>query len=288
MNAIATQHHQAVKISSFQELMRFSEIAAESGMVPKDYAGRPGAILIAVQMGSELGLSPMQAIQNIAVVNGRPSVWGDALLGLVKASPVCDDVIETIEGEGDRMTAICVAKRKGKSPVESRFSVQDAQNANLWTKPGPWKQYPKRMLQMRARGFALRDAFPDVLRGLITSEEAYDIPQDDFRSSVSRQNVVDATPRREARQQIKEERPVDYVELFTSRLNGCSDTGCVLALEKKWEETQGKAIEVGRPISDQALADVAELFADRYGVLLEQERQKADEDASVPAEEMPE
>jgi len=285
MNAVTTMqgHAPAIQINSFNELMRFAEIAAGSGMVPKDYAGRPGAILIAVQMGSELGLSPMQAIQNIAVVNGRPSVWGDALLGLVKASPVCDDVVETLEGEGDKMTAICVAKRKGKSPVEARFSVQDAKDAGLWSKPGPWKQYSKRMLQMRARGFALRDAFPDVLRGLITAEEAADIPQDDFRKSVSNQKPADVTPQR---QQIQEERPVDYVAFFTSRLKACSDTGCILTLEKKWEQTQAKARDAGRPISEEVLADVTDLFADRYGVLHEQERQQADDDAKVPAEEM--
>ncbi|MFT8980094.1 hypothetical protein [Gluconobacter oxydans] len=286
MNAVTTTqgHAPAIQISSFSELMRFAEIAAGSGMVPKDYVGKPAAILIAVQMGSELGLAPMQSMQNIAVINGRPSVWGDALLGLVKASPVCDDVVETLEGEGDRVTAICVAKRKGKSPVEARFSVQDAKDAGLWSKPGPWKQYSKRMLQMRARGFALRDAFPDVLRGLITAEEAADIPQDDFRKSVSNQGPTDVTPKR---QQIQEERPVDHVAFFTSRLKGCSDTGCVIALEKKWEETQKKARDAGRPVSEQVLADVTDLFADRYGALYEQERQQADDDAKVPAEEMP-
>ncbi|MDE7540404.1 recombinase family protein [Gluconobacter sphaericus] len=286
MNAVTTTqgHAPAIQISSFNELMRFAEIAAGSGMVPKDYMGKPSAILIAVQMGSELGLAPMQSMQNIAVINGRPSVWGDALLGLVKASPVCDDVVETLEGEGDKMTAICVAKRKGKAPVEARFSVQDAKDAGLWSKPGPWKQYPKRMLQMRARGFALRDAFPDVLRGLITAEEAGDIPQDDFRSSVSGQKPTDVTPKR---QQIQEERPVDYVEFFTNRLKSCADTGCVLALEKKWEQTQNKAREAGKVIAPEVLADVTDLFADRYGVLHEQERQQADANAEVPAEEMP-
>jgi len=286
MNAVTTTqgHAPAIQISSFNELMRFAEIAAGSGMVPKDYMGKPSAILIAVQMGSELGLAPMQSMQNIAVINGRPSVWGDALLGLVKASPVCDDVVETLEGEGDKMTAICVAMRKGKAPVEARFSVQDAKDAGLWSKPGPWKQYPKRMLQMRSRGFALRDAFPDVLRGLITAEEAGDIPQDDFRSSVSAQKPTDVTPKR---QQIQEERPVDYVEFFTNRLKACADTGCVLALEKKWEQTQAKARDAGRPISEEVLADVTDLFADRYGVLHEQERQQADANAEVPAEEMP-
>jgi hypothetical protein len=57
-----------------------------------------------------------------------------------------------------------------------QFSVTDAKKAQLWGKGGPWSQYARRMLQMRARGFALRDAFPDVLRGLITAEEAQDYP----------------------------------------------------------------------------------------------------------------
>lgn len=171
-------HASPLNPSNFGELIRFADIASKSGMVPKDYSNRPQAIVIACQMGAELGLAPMQSLQNIAVINGRPSVWGDTLLALVKASPVCDDVIETIEGEGDSLVATCTAKRRGKEPVVARFSMADARSAGLAGKVGPWKQYPKRMLQMRARGFALRDAFPDVLRGLITAEEALDIPSD--------------------------------------------------------------------------------------------------------------
>lgn len=171
-------HASPLNPSNFGELIRFADIASKSGMVPKDYSNRPQAIVIACQMGAELGLAPMQSLQNIAVINGRPSVWGDTLLALVKASPVCDDVIETIEGDGDSMVATCTAKRRGKEPVVARFSMADARSAGLAGKVGPWKQYPKRMLQMRARGFALRDAFPDVLRGLITAEEALDIPSD--------------------------------------------------------------------------------------------------------------
>lgn len=70
--------------------------------------------------------------------------------------------------------AVCIAKRHGSSPVTARFSVMDAKRAGLWTKAGPWQTYPRRMLQMRARSFALRDAFPDVLKGLISVEEALD------------------------------------------------------------------------------------------------------------------
>lgn len=174
--AAPSLHASPLNPRSFQELMHFAEIASTSGMVPTDYAGKPGAIVIACQMGAELGLAPMQSLQNIAVINGRPSVWGDTLLALVRASPVCDDVVERIEGTGDGMVAICVATRKGKQPVEGRFSMAEARTAGLANKTGPWKTYPRRMLQMRARGFALRDAFPDVLRGLITAEEAQDMP----------------------------------------------------------------------------------------------------------------
>jgi hypothetical protein len=122
----------------------------------------------------------MQALQNIAVINGKPSVYGDAAMALVQASPVCEDIEEYFDGEGTpNPVAVCVAKRKGRKPVVAKFSVEDAKRAGLWGKQGPWQAYPKRMMQMRARGFALRDAFPDVLKGLITAEEAQDDPTEE-------------------------------------------------------------------------------------------------------------
>jgi hypothetical protein len=159
------------------EAMQFSETLAASSMVPRQYQGKPQDILVCVQWGLELGLAPMQALQNIAVINGKPSVYGDAAMALVQASSVCEDVQEFFEGEGTaNPIAVCIAKRRGRTPVTVRFSVEDAKRAGLWGKQGPWTQYPKRMMAMRARGFALRDAFADVLKGLITAEEAQDYP----------------------------------------------------------------------------------------------------------------
>lgn len=178
MNAISHREAAApaIRPQSFLELERFAQLAAKSDFVPKDYRGRPDNVMVAIQMGSELGLAPMQSLQNISVINGRPSVWGDAMLALCRRSPLCEDVQETSEGEGDNLTAICLVRRKGASPVIVPFSVADAKKAGLWGKQGPWQQYPHRMLQLRARGFALRDAFPDLLRGLMSAEEAGDIP----------------------------------------------------------------------------------------------------------------
>lgn len=156
--------------TSLKEAMDYAKIIAESELVPKDYKGKPGNVLVAVQMGMEVGLKPLQAIQNIAVINGRPSLWGDAMLALVRAHPAFESIIE----EQSETEAVCTVKRKSEPEKTLRFSMDDAKKAGLSGKDGPWRNYPKRMLQMRARGFALRDTFPDVLKGLSMAEEARD------------------------------------------------------------------------------------------------------------------
>lgn len=165
-------------LATFDDAFRFAKMVSQSEFAPKDFKGKAESCLLAIQHGSEVGLSPMQSLQSIAVINGRPTIWGDAALALVQSSPVCEYVREYLEGEGDNLTAVCEAKRQGyPSPSVSRFSVADAKKAGLWGKSGPWAQYPQRMLALRARGFALRNAFADALRGLITAEEARDYPQ---------------------------------------------------------------------------------------------------------------
>ncbi len=165
-------------LTTFDDAFRFAAMVAKSDFAPKDFRGKPESCLLAIQHGSEIGLSPMQSLQNIACINGRPAIWGDAALAVAMASPVCEYVREQIDGDGEAMVATCEAKRRGyEKPTVARFSVADAKKAGLWGKSGPWTQYPRRMLQLRARGFALRDAFPDVLKGLVTAEEAQDYPQ---------------------------------------------------------------------------------------------------------------
>lgn len=156
---------------NFEQALTFSGYLAESDMVPKDFKGKPGNCLIAMQWGAELGLKPLQSLQNLAVINGRPALWGDAVIALVLSSPVCEYVNEDDDGE----TATCRVKRKGGQEQVRTFSMEDAKRAGLAGKQGPWMQYPKRMRQMRARAFALRDVFPDVLRGMAVAEELQDM-----------------------------------------------------------------------------------------------------------------
>lgn len=143
----------------------------------------PHLALIMVQAGAELGLTPIWSLANIMVVNGRPSVWGDAFLGILMAHPDFEDIIETEEGmfPNDDYTSVCTLKRRGRHPVTRRFSIKDAKIAGLWQKrgkdgsPTPWVTFPKRMMQMRVRSWAGRDGFADALRGLGVVEEQRDI-----------------------------------------------------------------------------------------------------------------
>jgi len=173
-NAVTTRN--SLVPTTLSEAMQFSDVLSKSIMVPREYQGKPANVLVAVQWGMELGLAPMQALQNIAVINGKPSIYGDALLAMVRADHRCLGVKEYLDGE----TAVCLITRSHNNgdfeEIERKFSVDDAKRAGLWGKQGPWKQYPQRMLQMRARSLAIRDGFPDVIKGLISVEEAQDMP----------------------------------------------------------------------------------------------------------------
>lgn len=159
--------------TNYEQFMTLANMMAESDFVPKDYRGKPGNCAIAMQWGAEIGLKPLQALQNIAAINGRPSLWGDAMLALVRSSGLLEYIHEEAAPDG---TAVCRVKRKGEPLEQVRtFSDADATLAGLAGKSGPWQTNPARMKQMRARAFALRDVFTDVLRGMASAEEQRDI-----------------------------------------------------------------------------------------------------------------
>lgn len=176
--------NQGIILSNFDDLVRFANAVAESGLAPANMKSAQ-AIAVAIQMGLEVGLTPMAALQNVAVVNGRPTLWGDAQLAVCRGSGEMDEFQEFFEVGGQRVarrptelsddvTAVCRVVRRGIECVET-FSVADAKKAKLWGKQGPWSQYPHRMLKYRARGFALRDTFGDRLRGFRSAEEMGDV-----------------------------------------------------------------------------------------------------------------
>lgn len=138
-----------------------------------------------ISYGKSLNMSPKLALTNTMIVNGNMTIWGDALPAVIYQSGLMEYKEETFDAT--TMTAICTIKRKDMSKPETRtFSMEDAKIAGLWGK-NVWAKYPKRMLQQRARTYAFRDIFPDVLQGMITTEEAQEIANnDDVISSYSK------------------------------------------------------------------------------------------------------
>jgi hypothetical protein len=152
---------------------------SKSGVIPNAYKGKPEDIFVAMAMGYQLGFPVEQALQDIAVINGRPCLWGDGLMALVLVHKDCEDIEEEPIYSGQVVTGyICTVKRKGHKPHRKSFTINDATIAGLVSKGGVWKNYPERMLQLRARAYALRDKFADALRGIRQAE----VEEDDART----------------------------------------------------------------------------------------------------------
>ncbi len=155
-----------------------------AGIIPKGLQGAndeetAGRVTTAIMLGLEVGLKPVAAISNIMVVNGRPSIWGDGAAALIQASGKVEYFKEWMSGDvaQDNWTAHTEIKKKGQvEPYKGSFSFAQAKKAKLTGKPGPWLTYPDRMLQMRARSFAMRDGFSEVLKGMAIVEEVQDMP----------------------------------------------------------------------------------------------------------------
>ena len=249
MNEISVQPR-AFDLSpqTFEQALAFAGYLAESQMVPKDFMGKPGNCLVAIQWGMELGLKTLQCMQNIAVINGRPSLWGDAVMALVLASPHCKDVIELYEGDGENYAAVCIAKRHGRADKMARFSLADAKAAGLLGKSGPWTQYRDRMMKMRARAFALRDQFADVLKGMAVAEEAMDTPPERHLGEAIRVDMP-VTPVFYPADQFKTNLPKWEKVIQTGRKTA---DGIIAMAESKYplSDEQKAVIQAVKPVED--------------------------------------
>lgn len=155
--------------------MKLAGQLATSELVPKCFRGKPQDLFLCWSMGYQVGLTPEQSMQCIAVINGKPAMWGDDMLALCMSHRDFEDIIENPIVKNEAVIGYtCTVKRKGKADKESIFTLDMAKKAGLLAKGGVWNQYPERMLKLRARGFCLRDAFPDALKGIKPREEVED------------------------------------------------------------------------------------------------------------------
>lgn len=289
---------QGVIPTTYDEIMQFAIEISRSSFVPKAFkAGdsKPEKIAAdlfsAICMGLELGLSPMSAIQSIAVVNGQPAIWGDMPLALVMNSKllVTGSFREYSNGDWDKgdYVAICESIRVGQAePLITSFSQSDAKRAGLIGKTGTWTTHPKRMMKYKARGFNLRDNFPDVLKGLHSVEElegeTIDItPQSqaikqtsffDDKKSIESPQITESlgiieTPKLEDYQ-------LDYLESLKGTIDSMDAEGLKANGSKILSEAESKL--------DGTHLEILRDYA--RGALLEKRRIIRDEQAKLPTE----
>jgi hypothetical protein len=186
-----------IKEYSHAELLDMANIYHKSKLAPP-HLQTPESIYIAFRWALALNIDPFLGLRDIFVIENIPTIRTEAAIALVESSGFCEYIEQLFVGEplNDDFTAICKVKRKGRKEHISTFSVKDAKLAKLWlkkTRDGKdtaWILYPKRMIMYRAVGFALRDVFPDVLRGAKIYEEVVDYPQFEIiQDSSSEENI---------------------------------------------------------------------------------------------------
>ena len=135
----------------------------------------PADVLFVILVGESLGLNAATALMNIYNVNGMPAMKADLKLALAKRHP------EYAGCEIDANTERCIVKMKRRNEngteesIISTFTIDDAKRAGLFPKKDNWRMYPQRMLKARAISYAVNDLFPDIVFGMLSSEEAQDI-----------------------------------------------------------------------------------------------------------------
>lgn len=179
-------------LQDLDTMYRFSKYVVAGGFAPKGLE-RPESVMIVIQSGYEMGLSPMQSLQNIACINNRPYPYGSVQLGLIHASGLLEDYKTWFEGKPyeDDYTACCTMKRKNLPPVTNKYSVAMAKKAGLWNKSGPWQTAPESMLRWRAIHPVEQQLFPDVTRGFLPAELARDTDAIDVQAEVTPVTVTE-------------------------------------------------------------------------------------------------
>lgn len=200
-------------MESVENMLRYAELLIESEMLPKHFyvqerdgnnkmvikrdakgkpVGKPGAVLMTVQHGREIGFSMSQSFQQLVPMDGGVTIKGDGAKMLILASGKCEKWEETTGGSreaGDWWYEIYAKRKDTGEEKRMRYSMQDAIRQGLWVsesdlkakpqlKYSAWYRYQDRMLRYRPLGYVARDLFGDVLGGMSTYEEVRDWQED--------------------------------------------------------------------------------------------------------------
>ncbi|MHB1475654.1 MAG: hypothetical protein ACYCV4_18935 [Dermatophilaceae bacterium] len=152
--------------SSLTDRMTYARALADASLLPKAYARQPANVLLAIEYGQMLGISPMAAVLGVHVIEGKPSVSAELVKALVRRAG------HRIRVTGDDKSATCEIVRSDDPgfTYRSTWTMARAHAAEI-DKKDVWKKYPPAMLKARAVTECARDACSDVLMGVAYTPE---------------------------------------------------------------------------------------------------------------------
>ena len=195
-------HISGIAPQSFEDVQRLAMMALKSGLFKgdkkDDNESKLAKASMCIMMGMDVGIPPMQALQGMAVINGKIVIYGDLLTAILWANGC--KIKQDIKGDGDARVATATVVRPDGTRITRTFSVIEAKKARLWDDrttvkkqwDGKWEEKPNdaawfrfsdRMMGWRALGFAIKDGASDFTRGI------------EIREDIENDRMVDITPK---------------------------------------------------------------------------------------------
>lgn len=161
--------------TNLEEVYKVADRLAQSTVIPTSLRGKPGDVAVVLMTGLELGLSPMQSLRSIHVIEGRPTLEAALIVARVLADERCEYFTLV---ESTATVARYEAKRVGSpKAVSMAYTIEQAARARLTGKQN-WQGYAEAMLRARCSAALARAVFPDVVLGIYAEEEFDPEPRD--------------------------------------------------------------------------------------------------------------
>lgn len=178
---------------TFKLAYQMAQGLAQSTLVPQTFQNNPSNCLIALEQSNRLGISPMAVMQNLYIVQGKPSFSSSFVIGLINASGKYDMELQFDEEEKDGKTYACTCwtTLDGRK-VNGIKITMDMADKEGWSKKNgsKWITMPQVMLRYRAASFFARMNCPELSIGLYTKEELDDFPADKKKSKASLNEIL--------------------------------------------------------------------------------------------------
>lgn len=187
------QHAQAMTTAK-----QLADALCDSELVPATYRGKPGNGAAAILYGAELGLNPIQSLQQIFVVHGSPAIYARTMVALVKRHGI---VVETVSSNDDSVTVRATDPRTGQVE-ESTWDIARATRAG-YTSNKKYTTDAQAMLYAKAATEVCRKVAPDVLLGIPYSREELELEQQPAQRVRSERGGVGVSSLRQRAQSAK-------------------------------------------------------------------------------------